>query len=403
MQKTKYFVFVLFVAILMTSQTMSGTTQDGAAKLGTANTKFGLKLLSKMREAGSPQNLLFSPSSISWCLGMALNAAQGLTRDEIAKATEISGITIGDLNQAYADWKNISLIGDPKVEVDIANSIWARRGIGLKQEFVTATKNSFGAEVAELNFDDPRSIGLINNWVKSKTRNKIEQIVDSISSDSMLFLINAVYFNGKWTTAFDPAKTKNEEFTSYSGSKHQVPMMRQRGTFGYLESSDFQAVRLPYGKQRFSMDIFLPADRINLQQFLSKVTTENWNSWKTTFEEAEGEIALPRFRVEYELPLNSALKALGMKAAFDPHAADFSGMVQTNSQRPYISSVKHKAFAEINEEGTEAAAVTSTEFRAVSMPIPSKTFRMIINRPFFFVIQDHETDTLLFIGTITSL
>ena len=178
-------------------------------------------------------------------------------------------------------------------------------------------------------------------------------------------------------------------------------MMHQRGSYQYLEKDKFQAVRLPYGNKRLNMDIFLPSERIGLKKFIDLITADNWNQWTADFSESEGEIALPRFRIEYEITLNEALKALGMKSAFDPLHADFGAMVQSTA-KTYISSVKHKAFAEVNEEGTEAAAVTSTEIQVTSMPIARKPFQMIVNRPFFFVIRDNSTNAVLFAGAIVS-
>ena len=175
-------------------------------------------------------------------------------------------------------------------------------------------------------------------------------------------------------------------------------MMRKRGTFFYLEEPDFQAVRLPYGNGRYSMNVFLPSTGSNLKSFQQKLSVNNWQTWMAAFEESEGELLLPRFRVEYETTLNQSLRALGMKSAFDPQTADFGAMVQ-GSGRAFISNVKHKAYADITEEGTEAAAATSTEVRVVSMPVPVKTFRMKIDRPFLFAIRDEASGLVLFLGS----
>jgi serine protease inhibitor len=393
--------FIILVALIMTTSGATNETNPTATRIAEANTKFGWKLLSQISENAGSRNFLFSPASIGWCLAMVSNGAEGSTREEIAAALETKGFNATDLNRAYSEWKKSWNAIDPKVQLEIANSIWARKGIALKPEFVAMNKTYFDAETAELDFNHPSALTTINGWVKAKTRNKIDKIVDEINPDTVIFLINAIYFNGKWTKAFDATKTKEEDFTTGSGSRKKLPMMHQRGSYQYLEQDEFQAIRLPYGNKRLSMDLFLPSEKIGLKKFLDLVTNENWNQWTSDFSESDGEIALPRFRVEYEITLNDALKALGMKTAFDPQHADFGAMVQTTA-KTYISSVKHKAFAEVNEEGTEAAAVTSTEIRVTSMPIGRKPFQMIVNRPFFFVIRDQSTSAVLFAGSVVS-
>ncbi len=394
---------ILIVALLFGGKARASQTQPVSqplSRLASANTKFGFKMLAELNGGGT-ENVLFSPSSIAWCLSMALNGAGGTTKDEMMLALETKGFSLQDLNSAYAEWKNTSASIDPKVEIDIANSIWARRGIGIRPEFVETNKKYFGAEVSELDFNDPRALTTINSWVKDKTRSKIDKIVDEINPDSVLFLINAIYFNGKWTRAFDATKTKEENFTLGSGTQKRLPMMHQRGTYQYLETPEFQSILLPYGNKRLSMYVFLPAKTVGLQNLHGMLTDTNWEKWMTQYSESEGEIVLPKFRIEYEATLNKMLIALGMRSAFDPQQADFSAMIRS-SAKAYISKVKHKAFAEVNEEGTEAAAVTSTEIRVVSAVIPKKTFQMIVNRPFFFVIHDSATGALLFMGSVVA-
>jgi serine protease inhibitor len=402
MHNTKLFALCLLFTVFVLSLESSNDKPSAATiRISQANTHFAFKMLQQIGKTGAASNFFFSPASIEWCLGMALNGAGGATRDEMNAALETRGIQLNDFNHAIADWEKSWTSIDPKVQLEIANSVWARKGITLQPDYLGSIKDYFDAQASSLDFNDPRSIGLINGWVQNKTHNKINKIVDQINSDSVLFLLNAIYFNGKWTNAFDAAKTKQETFTTITGAANQVQMMRQRGTFEYFENEDFQAIRLPYGNRRFTMDVFLPSTKMQGSSFLNLAQIQNWNAWVSQFSEADGEIALPRFRVEFETSLNSALKALGMKAAFDPNQADFSNMVQ-NSPQTFISDVKHKAFAEVTEEGTEAAAVTSTEVRAVSMIIPSKPFTMVVNRPFFFVIEDTVTHSLLFVGWIVS-
>ncbi|HXG92298.1 MAG TPA: serpin family protein [Blastocatellia bacterium] len=368
-------------------------------RLVSANTKFGFKLYAEIIKQGAGKNVFVSPSSVGLCLAMAYNGASGETRQAMARALEAEGMSLEDFNRAYAELKAALPSTDPKVQLEIANSLWARQGLKFKQDFIARDKKFFDAEVAALNFDDASAAATINSWVSNKTKGKIEKIVDQISPDSILFLINAIYFKGKWTKEFDRAKTKEDVFTTAAGAQKRVPMMTQAGRFNYFESPEFQAVSLPYGDGRVSMYIFLPAKNVSLERFHQSLSAVNWEEWVKKFEETEGSVTLPRFKVEYDVTLNDALKALGMGVAFDDNRADFSAMIE-DAGRVYISQVKHKTFAEVNEEGTEAAAVTSTEMRTTSARQPARTFRMVVDRPFFCAIRDNTTGTVLFMGSI---
>ena len=396
------FAILIFVApfgFLHRAQSEEPSKNDPVTKLNQAYTKFGFKLYEKMvaNSPGADPNIFISPSSIAWCLSMVLNGAQGKTGSEIAQTLEWQG-DLAELNQAYAEWSTRAPVKDPKVELDVANSLWVRRGLGILPAFLDTNRRYFGAEVQELNFNDPGSTDVINSWVKTKTREKIDKVLDSIDPQAALFLINAIYFKGMWTEKFDAEQTKDEGFTTAAANEIRVPMMRRNGKYRYFGTPDFQAVSLPYGDKRLSMYVFLPAKESSLAKFQSNLNADNWSKWMTGFQDAELQIGLPRFQVEYETTLNDALKSLGMRTAFDPQNADFGAMLRTTANA-YISSVKHKAFAEVNEEGTEAAAATSTEIRVVSMQRP---IEMIVNRPFFFAIRDNGTGAVLFIGSINN-
>jgi serpin B len=369
------------------------------ARLASANTNFGFKLFAEIARQGAGKNIFISPSSVGICLAMAYNGAEGETKQAMARALEAQGMTLEELNRAYAGLKAALENPDPKVQLQVANSLWARKGIKLNPEFIKRTKQFYDAQVIELDFDNPAAITTINQWVSDSTRAKIDKIVDNIDRDTILFLINAIYFKGKWANEFAKEKTKEDVFHLESGSEKRAPMMSQSGSYKYYETKNFQAVSLPYGGGRVSMYIFLPAKGATLGEFQKSLTAANWQSWMQEFRETEGDISLPRFRIEYEVTLNDALKALGMEPAFDSSRANFAGMLQ-GGQNAYISKVKHKTFVEVNEEGTEAAAVTSTEMRATSAMRPRQRFRMVVDHPFFCAIRDNTTQTVLFMGSI---
>ncbi|MFY9558312.1 MAG: serpin family protein [Blastocatellia bacterium] len=370
------------------------------SRLVSANTRFGLKLFTEVAKQSEGKNLLISPASVGLALAMTYNGAVGETKNAMARALEIEGLSHVELNTAYAQLKAALESSDPKVQLNIANSLWGKKGIAFNPDFIQRNKQFYGADVAALDFNDPSASQTINSWVTDKTKGKIDKIVDNIDPQTILFLINAIYFKGKWTVEFDKAKTTDDIFTTGAGKQKRHPLMHQSDDYSYYEDKDFQAVSLPYGSGRISMYIFLPKSGSSLGGFQKNLTAAHWDTWMKGFAHTKGEIALPRFKVEYEITLNDALKALGMGDAFDPQRANLTGIVQT-SENVFISRVKHKTFAEVNEEGTEAAAVTSAEVSVTSAMQPRKTFRMIVDHPFLCAIRDSKTGTLLFVGSIS--
>jgi serpin B len=375
----------------------SGVALDG--RLVAGNERFGFKLFAEITRQDAGKNVFISPASVGLALAMTYNGAVGETKQAMERTLEIQGMNLAGLNSASAQLNQALESTDPKVELNIANSLWARKGITFNPDFIQRDKQFYGADVTALDFNDPASAATINSWVADKTKGKIDKIVDQIDPQSILFLINAIYFKGKWSVEFDKAKTKDDMFTTGSGQQKRHPMMQQSGKYNYYESNAFQAVGLPYGGGGASMYLFLPKTGTSLDDFQKTLTAANWDSWMREFVQTQGDISVPRFRIEYEIGLNEALKALGMGIAFDPARANFTGMVQT-SANAFISRVKHKTFAEVNEEGTEAAAATSVEMRVTSAMRPPKTFRMIVDHPFFFAIRDNKTGTMLFMGSI---
>jgi serpin B len=364
------------------------------ARLVAANTKFGFNLFNTLSKQQPNQNIFISPTSVALALSMTYNGVSGETKQEMTKVPELTGMTPQEINAANQALQNSLQKVDPNVQVSIANSLWAKQGFSLKPEFQQTNQEYYKANLTELDFMNPQAPSIINNWVSQKTQGKIDRIVNQISLEQVLFLINAIYFKGNWETPFDKSQTTNQTFSLPDGTSKQHPMMSQAGSYGYYETDKFQAVSLPYGEEgALAMYIFLPDSNSNLATFLQQLTPENWNQWMQIlkFRREDGRIDIPRFKMEYEVELNSTLIALGMAGIFDISKADFSPMTDDNVA---VDSVKHKTFVEVNEEGTEAAAVTSME---VSFGVP---FQMNVDRPFFCAIQDHTTGTILFMGTI---
>jgi len=381
------------------SESLAAPVEELDQRLTDANNSLGINLFQELSEAVTEENLFISPSSIITALAMTYNGANGETQQAMEKTLQLEGMSMDEVNSAFADLLTILQNPDPKVELNVANSLWARAEVDFYEEFLELSRNYFQAEVTALDFDDPAAAETINEWVRNKTGDKIENIVEPpINPDTILFLINAIYFKGEWTEPFEAELTRDIPFNMPGGTKKDHPTMFRYGNYSYLENELFQAVSLPYGKnERISMYIFLPAAGINLENFNAELSPANWKQWLGSFGNMEGELGLPRFKFEFETSLNDALIALGMGTAFDQATADFSKM-RPVPPRLYISAVKHKTFVEVNEEGTEAAAATSVEISVTSMP---ETFSMVVDRPFFFAIVDDLTGTILFLGSVS--
>jgi len=367
-------------------------------QLANATNRFGFNLLAALDDA---TDVMISPPSVAMALAMTYNGADGETQKQMAAALEVSGMTMDELNAAHQELRNV--LTDPKSDVTmkIANSLWARQGFDFDADFIARNTAHFGAEVSTLDFDSPEAPTTINGWVSDNTAKKIPSIVDRIDPATILFLINAIYFKGTWTYTFDKAKTYDATFHHPSGAR-QRQLMVQDDDFAYLKGDNFQAVRLPYGKsQRFAMYVFLPDQGSSLSAFGESLSASKWNQWIGAFGTTKGTVHLPRFTIMYDQSLGDKLQGLGMIDAFDATRANFSRMITVPGENVFISAVKHKTFMEVNEEGTEAAAVTSVEIGVTSFPGPADPFEMIVNRPFFCAIVDKDSGLILFMGKVS--
>ena len=361
------------------------------SNVASANTTFGFKLLKDLQKRQPDTNIMISPLSISIALTMTYNGAVGETQRAMADVLEIESLSIDTVNRSNAALRDSLENTDPKVEIAIANSIWSRQGVEFNPIFLDRNREFFGAEIGSLNFNNPQAPEVINGWVDSNTNGKIKQIVQRIDPGTLIFLINAIYFKGSWQKEFDKSATRDGIFHLSNGGEKRVKMMYRKGAYPYFRGENFEAARLPYGEGRVSMYIFLPDRDSNLDDVIKQLNVENWSTWISQFHETkeDSEMILPRFKLEYEVKLNDALTALGMGIAFG-NDADFGGM----GTQLFISEVRHKTIIEVNEEGTEAAAVTAV----VGVKSLPPAFR--VDRPFFFAIHDDTTQTLLFMGIV---
>lgn len=367
------------------------------ANLVSAKNDFGFRVLSTLVSSAPKENVFISPYSIATALTMTYNGSGGQTRGAMAQALGIAGIELQRLNTGEKFLAGQLKKDKAGVELLIANSLWARKGVTFNSTFLNTNKEFYQAKVAAIDFNTPDAPKKINSWVKDKTKGKIDKIVDQIKPEAVLFLINAVYFKGRWQEKFDPKMTRDDKFYPDNSDPVLVKMMMRSGKFRYLETDAFQAVELPYGEGEVSMLIFLPAAG-KLDDLIAQMSSAFWQEAWGRFRSREGTVWLPRFKLEYEQSLRDVLIELGMGIAFDLNQADFS-LMGKGGPGFAIGDVKHKTFVEVNEEGTEAAAVTSVEMVLASVP-PQPRFEMVVNRPFLFAIQDNETGTILFLGVV---
>jgi len=361
-----------------------------------AANSLGFDLLAELAGKSPGENVFISPYSIHTALCMAWSGARGGTADAMARTMHIAGSQAQDVMVSCLSLKSGLASADTLVRFDIANSLWSRQGLPLRTEFKAGVEKYFDGRAEALDFGSPQALRTINGWVKERTNGKIERILERIPPDAALYLINAIYFKGKWRTQFDKALTSDQEFHLPGGKPQKMPFMRQDGEYQYLRGDGFQAARLPYGSGRFAMCVFLPDRRDGLGAFLKTANADNWSSWVSGFVKRKGHVELPRFKADYFRDLVPALDKLGMGPAFG-QAADFSGMAPAGL---CIDEVLHKTVVEVNEEGTEAAAVTSIGVRLTSVRPEPEPFRMVVDHPFLMAIVDGETGSILFLGAI---
>jgi serpin B len=361
------------------------------------NNTFALDLYSILKKEKG--NLFFSPYSISSALAMTYGGARGDTAEEMAKALRFAA----GAERTHSAFAELNTMFDRiqkrgRVQLHIANSLWPQKDYGLLPEYLTLTKRYYGVSITPVDYvkatEEARKI--INTWVEDRTKDKIKELIRPGVLDplTVLVLVNAIYFKGNWASQFDPKRTTECDFSLLGDAKAQVSMMHQKGKFGYGEIEGTQLLELPYVGKELSMVLILPAKPEGLSKVEDQLTVDNLGSWVSRISEQDVSVYLPRFKVTWgTFELNKPLQALGMRKAFVP-GADFSGMDGTKSL--FIGLVLHKAFVEVNEEGTEAAAATAVIMRKNGGRM--HTFRA--DHPFLFFIRDNVTGSILFLGRV---
>jgi len=362
------------------------------------NATFAIDLYRQLsKQSGNP---LFSPYSISVALAMTYAGARGTTATQMAHTVHFT-LEQAWLHRAFAALqerlKAVQQAGH--VKLGIANSLWPQQRYPFLPEFITRLKECYGVEITPLDYATASEAArlIINAWVEGKTEKKIVELIPKSLIDSLtqLVLVNAIYFKGNWANQFKPAHTHAAPFWITSDKAVTVPMMHQTMSLRYRHFNNLHVLELPYAGDDLSMLVLLPDKIDGLAELEAALTVEQLAKWTQQLREVEVEVFLPKFKTEFAITLNDALKDLGMPDAFTD-AADFSGI--DGSKWLCIGFVLHKAFIDVNEEGTEAAAATAVEIRLKGLPTPPVIVRA--DHPFMFLIRDNVTGSVLFMGRV---
>jgi serpin B len=356
---------------------------------------FALDIFKKVIENSSEsENIIISPLSISSALSMTLNGASGDTRSAMLDALRLKGLTPEIINSSYKDLTGALLNIDKRVLTSIANSVWTANNFVVKKPFIDILTQYYTAESKSFDPNDPLVPKQVNSWVESKTNGLIKNMLDQLDKNTVMLLINAIYFKGTWTTQFDKAKTIQGSFIRTDGAVAQVPMMKQSSDFKIYTGEGFTLAEFPYGQANFVMDVILPAGNSGINNLLPSVTDQNLNGWLNLMSTRKADVSFPKFKYGYKKELKSILSDMGMGIAFTENA-DFSNISDINL---LISFILHQAFIETNEEGTEAAAATIVGIEPTAIISP---YNLNLDHSFLYIIRETTTNTILFMGRVS--
>lgn len=355
---------------------------------------FGLDVFSRINKLDEAKDMFISPLSLSLALAMTSAGAQGQTEAQMRQMLGFGNATNAEMAEYYRKMTEALLSIDPKTTVQIANSIWTDKGIKLKNAFVSDVTHYYHSDTRSADMSLKATINAINQWCADHTNNKITKILDEGDGGLAVLLLNALYFNGIWHDKFND--TYEGKFKTLAGTGNPVTMMRTTRSMAYATTDKWRMVQLPYGNGAFVMDLLLPVDEGSFKDAVRSLGVGEWSALTSQLHSREVNLEFPKFKMEYEILLNEVLQSLGMTTAFTG-AADFSRMSDTSM---CIDFVKQKTYVDVNEEGTEAAAITAVGMKTTAVG-PSEPVRFIANRPFVFAIREASTGALLFIGQKT--
>lgn len=373
------------------------TVTEKSASIIAADNQFGFELFQKVNASLKEQkNTMISPMSVSLALAMVYNGTAWNTKKQMEDMLHKANLSPDDINQSYKDLVSALQSHDPKVELSISNAIFYRNSFPVKPDFITTNQNYYQAEVSGLDFSkSTETLNKVNGWVNTKTKGKIDKILQQVNPEDIMYLLNAIYFNGEWKYSFDTKETADRSFTKEDKTTMQTPTMTIEKPFNYYSHQKFELLEMPYGSGKYSMLLFLPENGKKTDDVISLMTSENVNDWISKLTEQKKEVFLPKFEFKFDDSLKDELAALGMTDAFNDLKANLTGI--SDAAKLVISEVMHKSYIKVDERGTEAAAVTGITVGTTSMPVDN-SFR--VDHPFVFAIREKDTKAILFIGKV---
>ncbi len=366
------------------------------------NNTFAFDLYAQLGKSNENQNLFFSPYSISSALAMTFAGAKGNTRAQMAKALRFS-LPGNRLHEAFygIDSRLYEIRKAAHAKLAVANSLWPQKGYDFKDDYLALLKKYYGVSISYVDYikhtEDARET--INQWVEEKTNNKITELIEKgvLKPTSRLTLVNAIWFKGMWASPFKTSETMNRPYYLSASEKIEVVQMKQKHHFRFAMIPDLKLLEMPYAKNEFSMIILLPHEIDGLDKLESKLTRENLEKWLAQMHSDEITVYMPKFKMSAGFRLDDSLRSLGMTDAFDQRRADFSGMDPDGYL--FIGAVIHKAFVDVNEQGTEASAASAVGMRYKGMATFNQEI-MSVDHPFVFLIRENETGSILFLGRV---
>jgi serpin B len=397
--KNNYLIFIICALFVLQSCTENSDKKESFSAINKskdfieANNKFAFDVFKNVNIEETKENFMISPVSLSLALAMTYNGAANDTKTAFENTLNYNTFSSNEINNLNKEI--IYNLSDNSLGsiLEIGNSIWVEKRFTVKEDFIKKNEEFYDAEIQNLDFYDVNSVDVINSWVSDKTYQKIPKIIDQVSPNLRMILINALYFKSDWKYNFDEEKTSELPFYAENETTN-VKMMQLSGTLNLYENEKFLAVKLPYKNEKFSMTIFLPKENQTTTDIISLLSIQNWQKWNENYIQKTIDLEMPKFKSSYEIELNDAIAALGLGIAFTNNA-DFSGI---NNNPLQVSFIKQKTFIEVDEKGTEAAAVTAVGIETTSTG--SSNIKIRLNKPFLYSITEKETGSICFLGKV---
>ena len=418
MEKSKFYAMALLMPVALLS-TVSCDNEDGpddppvpvvcptsstTRAISESSNDMAFPLFNKVCAQHKPtENVIVSPLSLTEVLVMLSNGAKGETLNQINALLGAKDIPLEEQNAAISALNQYIISADSKTSVAIANSQWIDDELKVKDEYVQTNAKWLNAETRNQDLATVKTMNDINSWCEKNTQGCIKEILDEpLPDDCRLGLVNALYFKGMWSKKFDKGNTTDEDFTNSDGSKSRVKMMRQRETFPAYEGIDMDMVEFAYGNDKFCMDVILPHEGKNLDECLKGFSSKTFSDYIKDSYGRDVIVSMPRMEIKFNTPLDAPLMEMGMTNAFRGGLADFSGI--TDYDKLFIDKFIQATYIKVDEEGTEAAAVTAAflnKYTSAGQEPTPLIFNM--NRPFVFIIREKDSNTILFMGKVRTL